>query len=190
MRRKNQEGRSCRQPRYLTLESGRLKTLGSSVLPTMILCSFPGPWPPPSARAALAPWRSPDTRSLVVFPMAVARVGGNLQRGMTPGGEHPRGCVRGAPAPPLRPGRESPAQGTAPGVPSLTRFTDASARRIRSGSPRCPTAPVPHTPTPLTSGDALRARVATRTPAVRRTRRPIKLLKLKPRPKPANRVSS
>lgn len=116
------------------------------MLPTMILCSFPGPWPPPSARAALAPWRSPDTRSLVVFPMAAARVGGNLPRGMTPGGEHPRGCVRGAPAPPLRPGRESPPQGTAPGVPSLTRFTDASARRTGSGSPRCPTAPVPHTP--------------------------------------------
>lgn len=126
MRRNNQEGRSSRQPRYLTLESGRLKTLGSSVLPTMILCSFPGPWLPPSARAALAPWRSPDTRSLVVFPMAAAPVEGNLQRGMTPGGEHPRGRVRGAPAPPLRPGRESPPQETAPGVPSLTGYADAS----------------------------------------------------------------
>lgn len=68
----------------LTLESGRLKTLGSSVLPTMILCSLPGAWPPaPSAREDLEPWRSPATRSLVVFPMAAARVGGHLPCGTT-----------------------------------------------------------------------------------------------------------
>lgn len=109
----------------------------------MILCSFPGPWPPPSARAALAPWRSPDTRSLVVFPMAAALVGGNLPRGMTPGGEHPRGRVRGAPAPPLRPGRESPPQGTAPGVP--LRYPLGG--RLRSENPlREPS--LPHSPGP------------------------------------------
>lgn len=54
------------------MESWELKTLGSSVLPTMILCgcSLAG-WaaPEPSARWDLEPWRSPDTRSLVVFPM-------------------------------------------------------------------------------------------------------------------------
>lgn len=158
MMRRNQEGWSSRQPIHLTLESGRLKTLGSSVLPTMILCSLPGPWPPPSARAALAPWRSPDTRSLVVFPMAAARVGGNLQRGPTPSGEHPRYRVRSAAAPPLSPGRESPPQEAAPGVPFLTRF----GAHLNSGNllqkPPCPTALVPQIPTPLTSGDALRDR--------------------------------
>lgn len=67
------EGRQGREQPAPTLESWELKTLGSSVLPTMILCgcSLAG-WaaPEPSERWDLEPWRSPDTRSLVVFPMA------------------------------------------------------------------------------------------------------------------------
>lgn len=102
----------------------------------------------------------------------------------------PRGRVRGVPAPPLRPGRESPPQEAAPGVPALAHFGDASAGEPAPGAPSALQAPAPHTLTPLTSGDALRDPGATRTPAVRRTERPIKLLKLKPRPKPATRVSS
>lgn len=67
------QGRRGKQQAAPTLESWELKTLGSSVLPTMILCgcSLAG-WeaPEPSERWDLEPWRSPDTRSLVVFPMA------------------------------------------------------------------------------------------------------------------------
>lgn len=102
----------------------------------------------------------------------------------------PRGRVRGVPAPPLRPGRESPPQEAAPGVPRPCPLRGRLSWGTRSGSPLRPAAPAPHTLAPLTSGDALRDPGATRTPAVRRTERPIKLLKLKPRPKPATRVSS
>lgn len=97
----------------------------------MILCSLPGPWPPPSARAALAPWRSPDTRSLVVFPMAAVRVGGNLPRGTTPGGEHPA-AASGASRP--RP---------------CAREGNPRRRRPRPGSPPLPTSGTPQLGNPL-----------------------------------------
>lgn len=128
----------------LTLGSGRLKTLGSSVLPTMILCSLPGPGPPaPSARAALAPWRSPAARSLAVLPMAAARVGGHLSWGTVPGGEHPGGASGAPPAPPLRRGfrfRESPPRG----LPSRGRFPRGPRgmpRPLPARPPRSPAAP-------------------------------------------------
>lgn len=127
------------------MESGRLKRLGSSVLPTMILCSLPGAWPPaPSARAALAPWRSPATRSLAVFPMAAARSRGppavrNTRLG-TPrrlrqehprprpcawgpgqGNPRPREAVPGGQPPPPRP-PEAPGTPKPPGCRRLRKL--------------------------------------------------------------------
>lgn len=123
--------RQNRHPRgvgTLTLESGRLKTPGSSVLPTMILCSLPRPWPPaPSARAALAPCRSPATRSLVVFPMAAVRVGGHLPRGAAPGEERRVRSTSGPAPPPGDPVKGIPAAGK-PSPASLPSWASRNAR--------------------------------------------------------------
>lgn len=56
------------QNKSSTLDSGPwvLKMFGSSVLSTILLLGSWSLWPPLSERWALAPWRSPATRSLVL----------------------------------------------------------------------------------------------------------------------------
>lgn len=68
----------------------------------------------------------------------------------------PRGRVRGVPAPPLRPGRESPPQEAAPGVPALAHFGDASAGEPAPGAPSAlqhrPRTPSRRSPLAMRSG--------------------------------------
>lgn len=135
----------------------------------------------------------------------VALPGHTLAGGVSHGCSSSRGqpaagtdTQRGTPPLP-RQERRGPAPEPGKGIPAAGGRARGPLPYPLRGTPQLgepsPEAPLPHSPGPADPHAAHLRRCAKgsgakRTPAVRRTRRPIKLLKLKPHPKPAIPVSS